>query len=438
MTSEAEDEEYQDYPLSNEFEREPPKKLNPNIHWHYQRGQWQNVNANYLLELAKIKDLDPEKDKEPALTKYIRTRKYDELMSMMYFGPRVWGSPVRNMGCLHPEENSKPRLGVDVGPPKSSSGLLEKLPNEIIANIIPFTDIASVDALKSMNRRLFHTVWNHKLIRILNNQAYAVLRGIRATKTGQYVSVQDLLALLYSWKCQKCDAFGCYLYLMTFERLCNVCLEDGKQYLPLRESEAAKEFGLSLDVLRTLPRLQVRQGYYGGWGYELYTWIVDRYAARDAGRQLHGSDKNIKEFVQQTDPAVWKEVSKTVRRRDRLLRGKLAPRRPDAAPEYRPSGARNTRLRYTGIVRAPWLHPERLGETIWGFRCIACADHPVGPFHCDIEYTMETFMDHLREAGPIYRGIHHWEDCCDTGECFSRMKAPERLEGSYERPYWNC
>lgn len=430
------------FPWSNRYEPECRQNRDPNIHWHFQRGEWQNINAHYLMEQAKLKDVDDENDKDPEMTQYIRTRRYDELLRLVYFGPRSWGSPTRNLTdkqLNRIDDSRKPWLvKPNVGLPRSSSGILDRLPNETMANIIQYTDLASIDALMLMNRRLFHAVWDHGSYKLLMKHVYGILVSIRATKSGRNVPMDKLISLLYTKKCQRChDAFGCYIYLLTLERLCNVCMENGKEYTPMREYEAVKEYGLTLEMLETLPRLRVQQGCYGDWGYELWTWVVDRYSCRDLARKLHDSDEGIREYANSEDGKALRGLSmKKVRQRDLELRHKLGTRRPPCE-HARSSCARQTRTRYTVIVRAPWLHPERKGEAIWGFRCLGCHEHQVGPFHCDIEYTMEEFMEHLREAGEIDYGVHHWKDCCQTRKCFQRWMPTERFFGSYEYPYWN-
>lgn len=117
------------------------------------------------------------------------------------------------------------------------------------------------------------------------------------------------------------------MYLITFERVCCRCFTEKDRYSPLREIEAVKTFGLTLEILRTLPRLQSYPGEYGKYGFkdkEPCTLLIDRASARGAGIARHGSFEAMQEYVANTDPKIWKSYEREIETREKKLAGERA------------------------------------------------------------------------------------------------------------------
>lgn len=144
-----------------------------------------------------------------------------------------------------------------------------------------------------MNRRSFEVVDAHPQFKIINLQAHDTLRGLRAIKTGHMITVQTLVEKLCTSQCSEYGDYGGYIYLVTFERVCCRCFTEKDRYLPLLEIDTLNRFGLTLEILRTLPRFQSYPGHYGVGSYigvkEPYISLIDRASAYDAGIIRHGS-----------------------------------------------------------------------------------------------------------------------------------------------------
>ncbi|KAF2193436.1 hypothetical protein K469DRAFT_550632, partial [Zopfia rhizophila CBS 207.26] len=248
-------------------------------------------------------------------------------------------------------------------------GNLDMLPLEIINEIISSLSISSLDQLKATNRRAFEVVNAHPQFKTINRQAHDVLRGLRAIKTADRITLQALFNKLCASVCYECGDFRGYMYLVTFKRLCCRCIRDKDRrlfdkhkYVPLREFDAVMEYGLTLEVLDTLPRFLGYPGYYGrpGGPPKDYVSLVDRDSARNAGITLHSSIQAIQDYTANADPAVLKLYKKEIKQSEKEAqaeRAKCACRKKSKEITY--IKKRNSYKRV--VIRRRTEHAKRLG-----------------------------------------------------------------------------
>lgn len=200
-------------------------------------------------------------------------------------------------------------------------GVLDRLPPEILDSIISSLDISAVDQFKGVNRRGFEIVDTHTQFSVLNSQAHGTLRAIRVIKIGHTITVQALFEKLCESECNECGDYAGYMYLATLERVCFRCFTKNDRFVPLNDIDASKRFGLTPEVLRTVPHFRcfprppsIRRMYPDGLSYKQnHIWLVDCESARRAGIAYHGSFESMEEYVANPDADIWKSYSKTAK-----------------------------------------------------------------------------------------------------------------------------
>jgi len=302
-----------------------------------------HMNSLHIWRCTQPPEFDP-KSKKP-LTPAQRAE-IQELGKTTYFGilssDHFKGLTLDRNLPVHPQDGLDYRRCIfltETPPPTARLGSLDRLPLETINAIISLLDIAAVDQLKVVNRRAFAVANSHPQFKLLNWEAHDTLRGIRAIRISQTITVQTLFERLCASQCVECGEFGGYMYLVTFERVCRRCFEKNDRYSPLREIAALKKFGLTPEILGPLPRFQSYPGSYGNSGFFLglvklknYTPLVDRESAYRAGIAKHGSEEAMQEFVAKADPNIWKSYKKEIdERKKKHMAERAAKWRKDKA-----------------------------------------------------------------------------------------------------------
>ena len=277
--------------------------------------------ANFDVNALPNQELNPAQQEE--------RRQLSEIAYFDWRLVRSFGTLDANLPSFDDWRRTFPRrvFLARTGPPTVGLGSLDKLPLEILNCILSSLDISAIDQFKATNRRSLEVVDAHPQFRIINRQAYDTLLGLRAIKTKHMITVQTLFDKLCNSHCSECGDYGGYIYLVTFERVCCRCFTEKDQYLPLREIDAIKKFGLSLEILRTLPRFQGYPGHYGAgfrteWFVrekEPYVLLIDRASAYEAGIVCHGSFKAMQEYVANADSKIWKSYEKEIEGREKKL-----------------------------------------------------------------------------------------------------------------------
>ena len=305
--------------------------------------------------------------------------------------------------------------GREEGPttPTCSLGDLDRLPLEILREILVDVDLLSLYTVRRVNRSAMHVVDHLPQRRSIITHCAVALRGIFAIGISSLVTSRDLYRALRTPNCRDCNDFGGYIYLFTCRRVCFVCFTNNIQYLPLNEREAHQSFGLPRGVVRSLPfRMKSVPGQYADEHapYSKRQTLLDYEMALGAGIAFHGSDVNMRRRNLQNARA---QVASRWKRTSDSDSGSAPGRRPamPSSPSVllRRDGdwkASNPR-RFMAVVRAPWINPFNQAER--GFYCEGCADEYDGrPFCHRRMYLTDSYDDHIRQCGRIVpeTGLH--------------------------------
>ncbi|KAI0837090.1 hypothetical protein F5Y06DRAFT_271969 [Hypoxylon sp. FL0890] len=241
--------------------------------------------------------------------------------------------------------------------PRQSLGQLDALPLELLTEVLIAIDLPTLTAFRRVNCRAMSIVDSLHQYRMISEHCINVLRAVISLKAASF-DCRTLYETLSTRKCEACDRFGSYLYLITCKRVCYFCFTGRPEYHPMSATDAKRCTGLPRRGLMHLPHVLSLTGRYTGFAKT--------------------SKKRILLFDQQ---AVLNTVSESVadafRRRVREL---------DLT-------TRETR-RYMSIISAPYF--DSSGQlSYWGFYCARCNDIKGRVFNYRNKYTEDDILDHL-------------------------------------------
>lgn len=309
-----------------------------------------------------------------------------------------------------PAQSDLPGLRPHRKPPVFNLGVLDKLPLELVQELLAFLDLCSLAQFRRVNRRALNVVDCIPQYKTITTYTPLALQCIRAVGTGQWISCNTLYEKLCTAECEECGDFAGYLYILTCVRICFLCLSRNIKYTPLRPSQAEAKFGLNAKVLRNLPRMKAVPGKYSPKQKNIQEplVLVDMESAKQEGILLHGSASVMRQHVYNTYNQMWQEKLKldkscieeeTQMLRFHHLRAQLK--------EYRFDGTPANPLRFLAIIRIPWFN--RVSQELeWGFHCIACQDsYHSRSLYPRRKFTAASFGEHLRQYGSIRDGKHY-------------------------------
>ncbi|KAK0708844.1 hypothetical protein B0T21DRAFT_428089 [Apiosordaria backusii] len=124
----------------------------------------------------------------------------------------------------------------------ASIGHLERMPNEVVSNILCNLDIKSLWNFKHVNRRAWEYVLSLPEYRLIVMKAPEILMALFGLKTpGRFtlVDVMNALQPQRSVRCENskerdgrfCDKMGAFVFIPTLQRCCLRCLETSPDFL---------------------------------------------------------------------------------------------------------------------------------------------------------------------------------------------------------------
>ena len=236
------------------------------------------------------------------------------------------------------------------------------------SSFLPQLDLRTLTDFRHINRRAVWLVESIPQYKAIRKHAHNALHGIICIETGRWITCEMLYEKLCTAECEQCGDFGGYLYILTCNRICFLCLSEDKRYLPLRYLHATRKFGLNRLILRSLPTMKSVPGIYSSNKKKVrkQLTLVDSDCARRAGIAVHGCLSVMKKYV-----------------------SSMAPRGPFDGESGNP-------LRFMAIVRTPWLNRSSQ-ELEWGIHCTRCESSDESrPLHFWRKFTEESFKEHLR------------------------------------------
>ena len=173
---------------------------------------------------------------------------------------------------------------------------METLPTEIIFNILAKMDLPTLmtfSRVSSWADEVTHSLSEFKAIK---QHAPNALHGAFAIRAASWVTCQHLFKALCTAECEVCGDFGAYIYLLTYKRVCLLCLSSKPEFLPLRPSSARHKFGIGIDIVEALPHMRSIKGVWTDLKLErgrMHIEFVDRQSAHCAGVAQHGSQQQM-------------------------------------------------------------------------------------------------------------------------------------------------
>ncbi|RSL95804.1 hypothetical protein CEP52_011865 [Fusarium oligoseptatum] len=297
-----------------------------------------------------------------------------------------------------PPLRPKPENGRSHIPPATDLGAFDALSIELLSMILAEIDLQTLVNFRLVNRRAAEVVDQVPPYKAVITHALHALRGILSIEAGKWITCRTLYEKLCQAGCEVCSDFGGYLYLITCTRVCFLCLSRDKRYLPVTPQQAWREFGLSSDIVDTLPRMRVVPGTYSlNEQKAVRSILVDYQSCLDTGLALHGSFTAMRKYASDIDtrnlPPLWELLQQRGASRIQPLR---------AAPI---DGHDRNPLRFVAITHMPWLNKETK-QLEWGFHCVGCEGRTRAPYHYRRKFTADSFRVHLEQCSEIQDRKH--------------------------------
>ncbi|TKX27672.1 hypothetical protein C1H76_0098 [Elsinoe australis] len=326
--------------------------------------------------------------------------------------------PKPNLRDNTPDQGAIPkfRLRLEAEPqkPNYDCGLLDRLPVELLHSTLYHLDVQSLMSLAETNRRGTEIVRSLPHVAALAGRAPTLLRSIRALRTGAFFSLHRLAECMTSYKCEVCDDFGAYLYLLTCKRLCRRCFNADKRFHPLLRKGIEDNVNIPIGILKSLPHATSFKGEYLPSRRIVESMeIFDLNALWSAGILEYGSETELMGAIIDHFNNVAKENYA------QSLRSRRPTKNPYLFDLSRNSSSDVQRLlqesgsprdyyyvrSWLAVVQAPVFNSE-LNEVDHGRYCKACKGHSRFPVDGSRRFNEQTFRKHLEDCGPIRMGVH--------------------------------
>lgn len=259
----------------------------------------------------------------------------------------------------------------------SNLGKLDVLPLEILQMFLSHLDLQTITTLRSVNKCARLYVDSVPEYQKILAHAPSVLRASIGTGAATWITCTQLFDTLVNPICCRCPDFAPFIYLLTGQRVCYVCLCHYDDFLPISPAMARRTYELSDESIVALNRIIVLPGSYSRCGAKRKggSALVDRTAALSAWRaerEEEGEDSGSPPSI----PSKGKQPS---------------------------IGDLNSN-RFVATVRAPWLNVET-NATEEGFSCSLCQSrfysggwNGNGRSFWERMFTTRTFLEHVREC----------------------------------------
>lgn len=145
----------------------------------------------------------------------------------------------------------------------SSLGALDRLPAELLHEVLGYLDVQSLTRLSCTCRQANAILGSLPSYQHLLSHAAGALAALKRTKLIRRYSLSQLDAVLQSQHCETCPGYGAFLFLLTCERCCWQCLQFRKERLAVPPGVASKALGLTPEEAQQLPLMSSIPGRYG-------------------------------------------------------------------------------------------------------------------------------------------------------------------------------
>ncbi|KAK3337776.1 hypothetical protein B0T19DRAFT_82409 [Cercophora scortea] len=238
--------------------------------------------------------------------------------------------------------------------PKTRVGQLDRLPIELINQVLGMLDIPTLTNFRRVNQRAMHLVDSLPQYRRLWTFCPNILRAAISINAASF-SCETLFQTLTREKCESCGSFGGYLYLITCKRVCYFCFTRRKEYFPVSLTLAARQAKLQKKAFSHLPQVLSLPGRYTAIAKlsRHRVTLIDRQALFHLSEEAEMLNKRIDYMT--TEPR-----------------------------------------RYMSIVAAPRLDVHHQ-KAEWGLFCALCRDNTGPRIHFRTQYDQQDILQHFKD-----------------------------------------
>lgn len=294
-------------------------------------------------------------------------------------------------------------------PPETGLGIFDRLPVEVLQDLLVRLDVFTITAFRLVNRRAANAVESIPVYKTLLTHTVQTIRHVLRTGMGKSTSCLDLYEQLYEVSCTHCGGFGDLLWILTCKRICQPCLWDKRSCRPVWKYQAFSLFGLDANLLSRLPHLTARQPQPGQSDdpWEDFTVLWDHGTVRCLAIKTYGSIESAQKHARQQVEELREGRRKEHDKIHRLLiesgfgdHGYVS----DVLPKP-PCHERIAVMRLTATILYPSI--DRLTHQLRdSFYCQACENDPFRRRDRVRKYDVASFKKHLTEYGDVRDGRH--------------------------------
>lgn len=253
-------------------------------------------------------------------------------------------------------------------------GTLGVLPLELLTAILLNLDLQSLTVLRRVSRRSRHAVDTLPQYQSIRTHGPELLRAALSLKLSNSTTLSKLYGALTTASCFLCGDFGAFVYMLSCNRVCFLCLTQRPELLPMVPSHAKDKYGLDSKAVSSLPILRSLPGVYSQRQHRHRDRksLVDPTAAEQAGIALYGSREQMTKTAKDLRSSLEANWQRKMQEYECKVKYNPTIRKPARPPSHSVfDGEGANPHRFMGILRAPWLDP-RCGRTETGLSCKGC------------------------------------------------------------------
>lgn len=181
----------------------------------------------------------------------------EELLSNLSHRPRY----ILN-GVISVDESTKPTFPKIERNVQTSMGLLDNLPLELLHATFNYLDLQSLSRVSRVSLRGKAVIESLPAYRDLSLSARHIFATLSRARVIGLHSAAALHGALRSDRCTSCGKYGAFLFILSSERCCFVCLSRNQSFWMIPLAVAGDCFDLTQKDLKALPTMRSIPGKY--------------------------------------------------------------------------------------------------------------------------------------------------------------------------------
>ncbi|PWI71120.1 uncharacterized protein PCL_12488 [Purpureocillium lilacinum] len=252
-------------------------------------------------------------------------------------------------------------------------GQLNRLPAELLRQVLLYLDLPSLTCFRRVNRRAMEIADSLPQYAAIVRHCPNIIRAIISIQADAF-DCHTLYRILSTTRCSTCERFGDHLYLIDCRRVCYLCFTRRPEYFPLTIGRASSFY--SPDKSRQHRAITSRQRLRAANPPRVLS-LPGRYCTAWAGEGGNLVQKRLELFDRR---AVVRGAGSGHSKVDKTTREPL---------------------RFMAIITAPYLFDSGL-QVDWGYFCLGCEDEKCEETkHFRIKYTREGMKEHIERYGLV-------------------------------------